>query len=47
MYAFQQVIMPIATEFDPDLVIGMYLSNSFPLLFLFCFRFSFMRSDEK
>lgn len=22
MYAFQQVIMPIATEFDPDLVIG-------------------------
>jgi histone deacetylase 6 len=24
MYAFQQVIMPIAIEFDPDLVIGMY-----------------------
>lgn len=22
MYAFQQVVMPIATEFDPDLVIG-------------------------
>jgi hypothetical protein len=43
MYAFQQVIMPIATEFNPDLVIGMYLSNSFPFLF----RFSFMRSDEK
>lgn len=24
MYAFQQVILPIATEFNPDLVIGMY-----------------------
>lgn len=23
MYAFQQVVMPIAQEFDPDLVIGM------------------------
>ena len=22
MYAFQQVVMPIAQEFDPDLVIG-------------------------
>lgn len=22
MYAFQQIVMPIATEFDPDLVIG-------------------------
>jgi hypothetical protein len=29
MYAFQQVVMPIATEFDPDLVIG----KSFRLLF--------------
>lgn len=25
MYAFQQVVMPIATEFDPDLVIGKLL----------------------
>lgn len=25
MYAFQQVVMPIAQEFDPDLVIGKYL----------------------
>lgn len=24
MYAFQHVVMPIATEFDPDLVIGRY-----------------------
>lgn len=23
MYAFQNVVMPIATEFDPDFVIGM------------------------
>jgi histone deacetylase 6 len=23
MFAFQQVVMPIAYEFDPDLVIGM------------------------
>jgi histone deacetylase 6 len=23
MYAFQQVVMPIAREFDPDFVIGM------------------------
>lgn len=23
MYAFQHVVMPIATEFDPDFVIGM------------------------
>jgi hypothetical protein len=26
MFAFQQVIMPIAIEFDPDLVIGRFLS---------------------
>jgi acetoin utilization deacetylase AcuC-like enzyme len=24
MYAFQNVVMPIATEFDPDFVIGMF-----------------------
>ena len=24
MYAFQHVVIPIATEFDPDLVIGMF-----------------------
>lgn len=28
MYAFQQVVMPIANEFNPDLVIGM---SSLPL----------------
>lgn len=25
MFAFQQIVMPIANEFDPDLVIGMVL----------------------
>jgi histone deacetylase 6 len=25
MFAFQQVVMPIAYEFDPDFVIGMYI----------------------
>ena len=29
MYAFQHVVMPIATEFDPDLVIGMYSESWF------------------
>lgn len=29
MYAFQQVIMPIAWEFDPDLVIGRKQLNLF------------------
>lgn len=27
MYAFQQVVMPIAQEFGPDLVISIYISN--------------------
>ena len=27
MYAFQHVVMPIATEFDPDFVIGMFLAT--------------------
>lgn len=25
MFAFQQIVMPIANEFDPDMVIGMVL----------------------
>lgn len=25
IYAFQQIVMPIATEFNPDFVIGNYL----------------------
>lgn len=28
MYAFQQVVMPIALEFDPDLVISMDPSST-------------------
>lgn len=28
MYAFQQVVMPIAQEFNPDLVISMKLPTS-------------------
>jgi acetoin utilization deacetylase AcuC-like enzyme len=27
MYAFQQVVMPIAQEFNPDLVISMQMRN--------------------
>lgn len=28
MYAFQQVVMPIAQEFDPDLVISKYICST-------------------
>lgn len=28
MYAFQQVVMPIAQEFNPDLVISMQMSKA-------------------
>ena len=31
MFAFQQVVMPIAQEFDPDLVISMAFSSSIDL----------------
>lgn len=32
MFAFQHVVMPIATEFDPDLVIGKDLPSHSPLV---------------
>lgn len=37
MYAFQQIVMPIAREFDPDFVIGMSVQRHLQLLADSCF----------
>ncbi len=39
MYAFQQIVMPVAHEFDPDFVIGESLSVSLSPTLSFCITY--------